>query len=327
MLGLTRRHFGGGGDIGLVLSGGGAKGAYQAGVWKALCELGLASRIRAISGTSIGAINAAAFAAVRDPAQIEEFWLEHVRHAVASRPGGLFSDKALKSWLNGIVDGFASGRGFPFPGFLDRTGLERSLRDLLPDAWPTGGPAVYATTLESDGGPWPAGNLQKRVFRVDAEPDPVRRLEILLASSAIPFGLDPVEIDGTSFVDGGWDAMGGENVPTAPILEHHPDIKTLIVVHLNAASIEDTHWRRPTRRPALLGGIRYVEIRPSEPLPGPFDEAAKSMEFFVTDGLAEKAAPLARFLRKAGGIFAFDRNSAAHSIALGYADAVKALKG
>ena len=325
MLGLLRKLSGGKGDIGLVLSGGGAKGAYQAGVWKALCETGLAERIQAISGTSIGAINAAAFAAVRDPVRIEDFWLERIHGAVAYKPGGIFSEKGLKRWLNGVAEGFASGHGFPFPGILDRTGLERSLRDLLPDAWPTGGPAVYATTLESDGGPWPAGTLQKHVFRVDEESDPVRRREILLASAAIPFGLDPVEMDGRSFVDGGWDAMGGENVPAVPILENHPGIRTLIVVHLNAASIEDELWRRPTRRPALLGGIRYIEIRPSEPLPGPFDEAAESMEFSVTDGLAEKAAPLARFLRKAGGVLAFDRDSAAHSIALGHADAVKAL--
>ena len=37
--------------IGFVLSGGGAKGAYQAGVWKALVETGVAKRITAISGT------------------------------------------------------------------------------------------------------------------------------------------------------------------------------------------------------------------------------------------------------------------------------------
>ena len=324
MLGLLRK-LSGGGDIGLVLSGGGAKGAYQAGVWKALCESGVAERVKAISGTSIGAINAAAFAAVRDPARIEEFWLKRVHGAVVSRPGGLFSEKTLKRWLNGALDGFASGRGFPFPGVLDRAGLERSLRDLLPDAWPPNGPAVYATTLESSGGPWPAGELRKRVFRVDAESDPVRRREILLASAAIPFGLDPVEMDGASFVDGGWDAMGGDNVPAEPILENHAGIRTLVVVHLNAVSLEDAPWRRPTRRPALLGGVRYIEIRPSEPLPSPFDEAAKSMEHFVTDGLAEKAAPFARFLRKAGGVLAFDRDSAARSIALGHADAIKAL--
>ena len=324
MLGLIRRQFGRG-DIGLVLSGGGAKGAYQAGVWKALYEAGVAARVKAISGTSIGAINAAAFAAVRDPALIEDFWLKRVRYAVSYKPGGLFSEKALKRWFGEALGGLASGRGFPFPGLLDRTGLERALRDLLPEAWPVAGPAVYATTLESAEGPWPAGNLHRKVFRIDEEPSPMRRREILLASAAIPFGLDPVEMDGTSFVDGGWDAMGGDNVPAAPILENHPDIRTLIVVHLNAAAIEDEPWRRPTRRPALLGGVRYIELRPSEPLPGPFDECAKSMEHFVTDGLAEKAAPLARLLRKAGGVFAFDSESAAHSIALGHADAIKAL--
>lgn len=37
------------GAIGLVLSGGGAKGAFQAGVWMAMCELGLADRVR-VSG-------------------------------------------------------------------------------------------------------------------------------------------------------------------------------------------------------------------------------------------------------------------------------------
>ena len=66
------------GDIGLVLSGGGAKGAFQAGVWKAMCELGLARRVRAISGTSVGALNAAAFATVRDPEAICRFWRTRV---------------------------------------------------------------------------------------------------------------------------------------------------------------------------------------------------------------------------------------------------------
>ena len=53
--------------IGLVLSGGGAKGAYQAGVWKAMVETGPANRVKVISSTSVGAINAAAFSTIRDP--------------------------------------------------------------------------------------------------------------------------------------------------------------------------------------------------------------------------------------------------------------------
>ena len=41
--------------IGLVLSGGGGKGAYELGVWKALKELNLNKYISVFSGTSIGA--------------------------------------------------------------------------------------------------------------------------------------------------------------------------------------------------------------------------------------------------------------------------------
>ena len=45
----------------VVLSGGGSKGAYQIGVWKYLEECGLAQHICAVSGTSVGALNAALF--------------------------------------------------------------------------------------------------------------------------------------------------------------------------------------------------------------------------------------------------------------------------
>lgn len=46
--------------IGLVLTGGGAKGAYQIGCWKAMQEEGI-TEFEAISGTSIGGINAFLF--------------------------------------------------------------------------------------------------------------------------------------------------------------------------------------------------------------------------------------------------------------------------
>ncbi len=65
-------------DIGLVLSGGGAKGAYEVGVWTALCEAGLDKRVCCISGTSVGSINAVLFASVSNPALCERFWFEVV---------------------------------------------------------------------------------------------------------------------------------------------------------------------------------------------------------------------------------------------------------
>ena len=44
-------------DYGLVLEGGGARGAYEIGVWMALRQAGIS--IKAIAGASVGALNGA----------------------------------------------------------------------------------------------------------------------------------------------------------------------------------------------------------------------------------------------------------------------------
>ena len=44
-------------EYGLVLEGGGARGAYQVGAWKALWEAGV--KIKGMAGTSVGALNGA----------------------------------------------------------------------------------------------------------------------------------------------------------------------------------------------------------------------------------------------------------------------------
>ena len=46
-------------EYGLVLAGGGTKGAYELGIWKALCEMGI--NVTSIVGASIGALNGALF--------------------------------------------------------------------------------------------------------------------------------------------------------------------------------------------------------------------------------------------------------------------------
>jgi NTE family protein len=62
--------------LGLVLSGGGARGAFQVGVYERLLEDERFARGPVvISGTSAGAINAALIAAGRTPGEMLEFWL------------------------------------------------------------------------------------------------------------------------------------------------------------------------------------------------------------------------------------------------------------
>lgn len=60
-------------EYGIVLDGGGARGAYQIGAWKALEEAGV--RIRAVAGTSVGALNGALIC-MGDVEKAEHIWKE-----------------------------------------------------------------------------------------------------------------------------------------------------------------------------------------------------------------------------------------------------------
>ena len=61
--------------IGLVLAGGGGKGAYQVGVLKVLQEQGLLEDVTAISGASIGAVNAMLYS-MNDMERMYQAWNE-----------------------------------------------------------------------------------------------------------------------------------------------------------------------------------------------------------------------------------------------------------
>ena len=58
-------------EYGIVLEGGGAKGAYQIGAWKALREAGI--RIKGIAGASVGSLNGALIC-MDDLEKAEEIW-------------------------------------------------------------------------------------------------------------------------------------------------------------------------------------------------------------------------------------------------------------
>ena len=58
-------------EYGLVMEGGGAKGAYQIGAWKAMREAGV--KIKGIAGTSVGALNGALIC-MDDLTNAEKVW-------------------------------------------------------------------------------------------------------------------------------------------------------------------------------------------------------------------------------------------------------------
>lgn len=314
------------GDIGLVLSGGGAKGAFQAGVWKAMHELGLAERVKAISGTSVGAINAAAFATIHDPDEICRFWRERVEEVPTPNLRNLSVDSFRRAAENVLA-----GRAFPFHGLLDRRALEGLIRSLLPERWPGGAPYIVASSLECRGGileELDPDSYRLHRFRIDEEPDHDRRILKILASAAIPWGFDPVEIDEKRFVDGGWDEKGGDNTPLRPILEDFPDIQTIVVVRCNSAEIDPAPLRARVPK-----SVRVFEVRPSASLPGVFGNLADFVpdasfvrELPLLGSIADSMERVACLLRIWSGTFAFDGDFARRYIAHGYADGMAALR-
>jgi NTE family protein len=85
--------------LGMVLSGGGARGAFQVGVYERLLrDPRFADGPAVVSGTSAGAINAALIAAGKSPREMMDFW-----NGIADNPpvtaSDLFFDTALRSLL------------------------------------------------------------------------------------------------------------------------------------------------------------------------------------------------------------------------------------
>lgn len=249
-------------SVGLVLTGGGAKGAFQAGVWKAMCEVGIADRVRVISGTSVGAINGVAFSLLRNPDRIRDLWLNHVHEVVRPNFGVFDLTKVVPAIWDAI-----RGVPFPFLGIFSRPGLEALLRDVVTRPIARTGVDVYATALACKGSILqtldPGGYSLKR-FHLNEEKSVEKIRQMVLASASVPWGFDPVDIDGVRYIDGSYESNGGDNVPVEPIVSGYPDIKTIYVVRCNSRQAE------PTQR-IRVPGRQVVEICPRRTLPGILD--------------------------------------------------------
>jgi NTE family protein len=204
----------------LVLSGGGARGAYQVGVLRGLVEEGFLTRDHAridiLVGSSAGAINTAAVAAWGDDLDAGLAGLERVWREI--RPGRVYHTDAAAlgrigaRWAWDLSFGGVTGNVRP-KSLLD-TG---PLRDLLAERISfqrietnvarrcITALAIIATDLHTSNGViFLAAAPQTRTWhrrRWRIERTPIR-IEHLLASSAIPIFFPAVEIAGRYYGDG-----------------------------------------------------------------------------------------------------------------------------
>lgn len=204
--------------VAVVLSGGGAKGAWEAGVAGALIERGVP--IRLVAGSSAGALNAAMIADGRID-RLAALWGSVTREQVyALRPSVVFAG-LLPGWLTLLA--------------LDRAGSlfdAQPLRDLITGALDLdrvrASPVrllVVTTDLE---------RRQKRVFD-----NRTISIDALMAATAVPGAFPPVEVDGRLLVDGGLTGRA----PVLEALESGVAVDRVVVV-MSYATAEG--GRRPT---------------------------------------------------------------------------------
>ena len=108
--------------IGIALAGGGARGAYQIGAWKALKERGIDKDIVAYSGASVGSLNAVLFA-MGDYDKAVDVWMSLDRGTVFKLEKKIYK-RIFKEKLN-----------FLNRGVLDTKKLEKMMSGFSGKSW------------------------------------------------------------------------------------------------------------------------------------------------------------------------------------------------
>lgn len=241
-------------SIGLVLAGGGAKGAYEAGVFKALYDMEIVSQIKVISGTSVGAVNALLLA-MNDGSIIDESW-----NSISYSRFIANEEKTRTQKLSHIIDKVRGNEGSILEqlslndmGLLSQSGIRRFIKDYVDaSVVKKNHRTIYACAYD-------IAEDKPEYFKLN-NCNEEEIIDRVLASCAIPFIFKPIVIEGKKYADGGihspeYRKGNVDNVPLEPLKKHNCDL--IIVVHLSYKNSID-------RKGFPENNI--VEIFPSSPL-------------------------------------------------------------
>jgi NTE family protein len=222
----------GNGQIVVVLQGGGALGAFQAGVYHALHEAGIEPDW--VIGTSIGAINASIIVgneASNRLGALQEFW-QRIAHQSASDAWPQFT-QALANWatITGGLPGFFAPNPFAFlghqvplgadhAGYYSTVPLEKTLTELVDFS------LIKRNRPRLTVGAAHVETSQMRYFDSRTTEIGVKHV---LASGALPPAFPAVQIDGEHYWDGGILS----NTPAEAVFDDNPRRNSLVfAVHM-----------------------------------------------------------------------------------------------
>lgn len=272
--------------IGVVLTGGGAKGAFHVGAMRAIAELGIP--VGAVAGASIGALNGAIVSTADNMQEayltLLDIWQSLASDKVISLSG---SAPAYFTLMTGMGVAFrampvfsaavpvgnwlAEEFGFDIPimngELLDDSHLVNLIeRHTTPEAIKKGLPLFVSVYESSDAvsdvlGVFKSslrlGNTRESDFLHLQSLQDAEMQQALMASAALPLLFRSREVQGKCYTDGGqgdWYGVGG-NTPVKPLVEAGYD--NIIVVHLCDGSAWDRNQYPNTN---------IIEIRPRNPL-------------------------------------------------------------
>jgi NTE family protein len=202
----------------LVLSGGGAKGAWEAGVASELLARG--APIRLVAGSSAGALNAAMVADGRLD-RLESVWRSITREQIyLLRPAVVFGG-LLPGWLTLLALNRAGS-------LLDATPLRTLITETIDFARVRASP-VAVLVVAADLARRDTRRFDNATLTVDA----------LLAAAAVPGAFAPVEVDGALLSDAG--LVG--RAPVLDALSAGPAVARVLVAMSYAT---DERGERPT---------------------------------------------------------------------------------
>ncbi len=245
-------------EYGVALGGGGAKGAYQIGVWKALTELDM--DFKTVSGTSVGGLNGALIAQ-------GDFNLAYKTWAGISvekiinfnSVNGLESGKPIKSYgvVKSIIRSLCVGR-------LDISPLQTLIKEAIDEE------KVRKSHINLGLVSYSVTDFQPVSLFIDQIPEG-QLVDYLIAAACFPT-FKPYKVNGKILVDGGL----YDNIPISLLVEKN--IKNIIAVDITDMGV---------RKKLDTSSLNLTYIKPSQDLGGILDFNGEKSELHIELGYCD----------------------------------------
>ena len=229
-------------QYGLVLEGGGARGAYQIGAWMALRQAGI--RIKGIAGASVGALNGALIC-MHDIEKARNIW-ENIRYSQIMNVEDQVMERLYPFHLKHLPGLLREGKRILKSGGLDVEPLKRLIEENIDEAKiRASGCQLFMTACSL---------TDRKPVAVEVSQIPEGELADMLMASSYLIGFRQEKLGGKYYLDGAY----CNNVPVDILIGE--GYKDIIVIRIYGFGV-DTE-----KRLKVPEDVRLYHICPKEDL-------------------------------------------------------------